>query len=262
MPEFKKEQNSILRKQNEYEKDCTTEASNPLAEKKNVSIALTNYSQETNRPKYDNDINEIIEIVRILNNMAPLRMPIYNFNLEEINGERYYKPDGNLLLVREYDSDLIRDYYVTQPKEQCLYSISRILEHDKTTGRLRAKIEPISKKTSSPVAVNITIFDAKLNNKYTIMQLTEDGIVSNISEFTGKGKSFQTLFRNIETFKPARYLEGRDNKENGFFMVDCIFDKEGNVARIKRYNSTKETCIEYTKTKKNITVKTNLNKII
>ena len=75
------------------------------------------------------------------------------------------------------------------------------------------------------------------------MQLSEDGIVNNISEFTGKGKSFQTLFRNIETFKPARYLEGRDNKEEGFFMIDCIFDKDGNVARIKKYSSNKETCI-------------------
>ena len=88
------------------------------------------------------------------------------------------------------------------------------------------------------------------------MQLSEDGVVNNISEFTGKGKSFQTLFRNIETFKPARYLEGRDSKEEGFFMIDCIFDIEGNIARIKRYNSTKETCIEYTKTKKNVTVRT------
>ena len=42
-------------------------------------------------------------------------------------------------------------------------------------------------------------------------------------------------------------------------MIDCIFDKDGNVARIKRYSSNKETCIEYTKTKKNITVKTKLS---
>ena len=233
--------------------------SNPMSSKVNINnnLALTHYSQEINRPKYDKDINEIIEVVRLLNNLAPLRMPIYNFNLEEINGERYFKPDGTLLLVREYDSDLIRDYYVTQLGEPCSFSISRILEHDKKTGKLRAKIEPINRKNSK-VTTNITIFDAKINNKYTIMQLSDDGIVNNISEFTGKGKSFQTLFRNIETFKPARYLEGRDNKEEGFFMVDCIFDKDGNVARIKRYNSTKETSIVYTKTKKNITVKTKL----
>lgn len=256
MQEFKKNNVDIVNSNSNLE--FFNETSNPLAEKNINSIALTNFSQEINRPKYDKDLNEIIEIVKLLNNLAPIRMPIYNFNLEEINGERYYKPNGSLLLVREFDSDVIRDYYVTQPKEKCPYSISRILEHDKDTGRLRAKIEPIN-RSNGHLKTNITIFDVKLNNKYTIMQLAEDGIVNNITEFTGKGKSFQTLFRNIETFKPARYLEGRDDKEEGFFMIDCIFDKDGNIARIKRYNSKKETCIEYTKTKKNITVRTKLS---
>ena len=253
MQEYSKENIDIVNITNRNE--ISSETSNPLAEKKNSSLALTCFSQEMNRPKYDNDLNEILEIVRILNNLAPIRMPIYNFNIEEINGERYYKPDGTLLLVREYDSDVIRDYYVTQPKEVCLYSISRILEHDKITGRLRAKIEPINRKTAR-LATNITIFDAKINNKYTIMQLSDDGIVNNISEFTGNGKSFQTLFRNIETFKPARYLEGKDSKENGFFMVDCIFDTEGHIARIKRFMNKKEVNIDYTKESKNVTVKT------
>ena len=255
MSESSKEISDILHNKENIGKNVYNDISNPLTAKSNSNLAITNYSQETNRPKYDKDLNEIIEIVRILNNLAPLRMPIYNFNLEDINGERYYKPDGTLLLVREYDSDIIRDYYVTQKGELYPFSISRILEHDKITGRLRAKIEPINRKTSK-ATTSITIFDAKINNKYTIMQLSEDGVVNNISEFTGKGKCFQTLFRNIETFKPARYLEGRDSKEQGFFMIDCIFDTEGNIARIKRYNSTKETCIEYTKTKKNITVRT------
>ncbi len=261
MSEFSKRKNNILDGLGEYEYNqevSAQETSNPLAAKKSTNIALTNYSQEINRPKYDNDIKEILEVVRIINNLAPLRMPIYNFNLDEINGDRYFKPDGSLLLVREFDSDVIRDYYVTQPKENCIHSISRILEHDKTTGRLKTKIEPIN-RNGSRVTTNITIFDSKINNKYIIMQLSEGGIVNNISEFTGKGKSFQTLFRNIETFKPARYIEGKDNKENGFFMTDCIFDSNGNIARIKRYNSKQEICIDYTKDKKNITVKTNLS---
>lgn len=257
MADFSKKQNSILDGLDSCSKEVSQETSNPLVAKMNSNIALTNYSQEINRPKYDNDINEVLEVVRILNNLAPLRMPIYNFNIDEINGDRYYKPDGSLLLVREYDSDVIRDYYVAQPKDNCIHTVSRILEHDKTSGRLKTKIEPINRR-GSRVTTNITIFDSKINNKYIIMQLSEGGIVNNISEFTGKGKSFQTLFRNIETFKPARYIEGRDNKENGFFMIDCIFDKNGNVARIKKYNSTKETCIDYTENKKNITVKTKL----
>ena len=89
------------------------ELSNPLAAtKKTVSSVMDNYTQEINRPKYDSDIVEMVEVVRILNNLAPLRMPVYNFNLDEINGEYYRKPDGSLLLVREYDSDVVRDYYV------------------------------------------------------------------------------------------------------------------------------------------------------
>lgn len=229
--------------------------SNPLSSQKDKSsIALTDYSQSIPRSRHDEDIAQIIEIAKILNNMAPVRMPEYNFNLEEINGERYYRPDGTLLLVREYDSDVIRDYYVTTEKDKSPYSISRILEHDKLSGRLRVKIEP-NHRLGSRVKTNITIFDMKVNHKYIIMQLSEGGIVNNITEFSGKGKSFQTLYRNIETLKPARYLEGKDNKTEGFEMVDCIFDPNGGVARIKRYTNKKEVCIEYDGNKKNISVK-------
>lgn len=232
-----------------------SQQSNPLSAKgNNTDLALTNYSQSVPRQQFDEDASEIVEIVRILNNMAPVRMPEYNFNLDEINGERYYRPDGTLLLVREYDSDVIRDYYAKTEKENCEYTVSRILEHEKLSGRLRTKIEPISRK-GSRLKTNITIFDLKQNNKYIIIQLAEGGYVNNISEFTGKGKSFQTLFRNIETLKPARYLEGKDNKENGFEMIDCIFDSEGQVARIKRFSNKKEVNINYTETTKNITVK-------
>jgi len=254
MTDFSKFRTSI-----ENEKRIAKElyqSSNPLSAKiSNSDIALSDYSQSIPRQQYDKDITEIIEIVRILNNMAPIRMPEYNFNIDEINGERYYRPDGTLLLVREYDSDVIRDYYATLEDEDCEYTVSRILEHEKKSGRLRTKIEPITRK-GSRLKTNITIFDLKINNKYIIIQLSEGGLVNNISEFTGKGKSFQTLFRNIDTLKPARYLEGKDNAENGFEMIDCIFDSDGHVARIKRFSNKKETCIEYTQDTKNITVKT------
>lgn len=229
--------------------------SNPLAvTKKTVSSVMDNYTQEINRPKYDSDIAEMIEVVRILNNLAPIRMPIYNFNLDEINGEYYYKPDGTLLLVREYESDIIRDYYA-ETNDKKTNSVNRILEHDKKTGRLRTKIEPTIGHGKN-LRINVTIFDLKVNNKYTLMQLTEDGYVNNITEFTGEGKSFQTLYRNIMTFKPARYIEGKDDKEVGFKMVDCIFDSNGGIARIKKYTSKKEVCIDYTDDKKTITVRT------
>ena len=230
--------------------------SNPLATKiTDSALALTDYSKSLSRRQHDEDLTKMLEVVRILNNLAPIRMPEYIFNIEEINGERYYKPDGSLLLIREYDSDVIRDYYATQKNETCIYSVSRILEHEKKSGRLKTKIEPIS-RVGSRIKTNITIFDLKVNNKYTIIQLSEGGFVNNISEFTGKGKSFQTLFRNIQTFKPARYIEGKDGMEIGFEMIDCIFDSEGNVVRIKKYSNNREVKIDYTPESKNVSVKT------
>ena len=95
-----------------------------------------------------------------------------------------------------------------------------------------------------------------MNNKYTIIQLSEGGYVNNISEFTGKGKSFQTLFRNIQTLKPARYIEGRDEIEIGFEMIDCIFDAEGKIVKIKKFSNNREVNIDYTNEVKNISVKT------
>ncbi|MCQ2754244.1 MAG: hypothetical protein MJ231_04255 [bacterium] len=232
-----------------------SEASNPMMSKYNVhSLSLNNYKQELPRPKYDSDIAEIIELVRILNNLVPIRMPQYNFNIDEINGEHYNKPDGTPLLIREYDSDVIRDYYVNLQAKNKKYSVSRILEHDKNTGRLRVKIEPTVREGSN-VKINITIFDEKINNKYVLIQLAEDGIVNNITEFSGIGKSFRTLFRNQFNSKPVRYLEGKDNINSEFEMVDCLFDSEGQVARIKRYTNKKEINIEYSDDKKNIYVK-------
>lgn len=236
--------------------DLTANQQNPSASFSNpMGLSSENmpsgYTQSLPRNTYDSDMAEILEVVRILNNMAPVRMPVYNFNADEINGEVYYKPDGTMLLIREYSSDLIRDYYISSESS---LKVSRILEHDRFTGRLRAKIEPNLRK-SSRSKTNITIFDEKINRKYTLMQLAEDGIVNNITEFSGKGQAFQTLYRNITTFKPARYLEGKDTADKGFEMIDCIFDNKGNIARIRRYNSKKEINIEYTDDRKNITVK-------
>lgn len=254
MSEYSKFKSSI-----ENERKVASELiqkSNPLTAKiGNSDLALTDYSQSVSRRYHDKDMSDILEVVRILNNLAPVRMPEYNFNIEEINGEHYYRPDGSLLLIREYDSDVIRDYYATQEDEDCIYSVSRILEHEKKSGRLKTKIEPIS-RIGSRLKTNITIFDLKVNNKYTIIQLSEGGYVNNISEFTGKGKSFQTLFRNIQTLKPARYIEGRDEIEIGFEMIDCIFDAEGKIVKIKKFSNNREVNIDYTNEVKNISVKT------
>lgn len=238
-----------------HQSEIPSQSSNPWTADTNLSNKnLSEYSQILKRPKYDTDIAKFTEIARILNNLAPIRLPVYNFKADEINGDRYRRPDGTLLLIREYDSDVIRDYYYDTNPNNPDYTINRILEHDRTTGRLRAKIEPIIKE-GRDLKINVAIFDKKVNNKYTILQLSSDGIVNNISEFTGNGKSFQTLFRNTQTFKPIRYIEGKEDKETGFIMVDCLFTEKGDIARIKQYTKRKEICVDYTDTQKHISVK-------
>lgn len=229
---------------------------NPLKSETDIMLPEFNsYKQTFSYPKYDKDAAQIIEIVRILNNMAPLSMPEYNFNIDEINGERFYNHDGTLIMVRDFDSGVIRDYYYNPNYTDIEHSVSRIMEHDKNTGRLKVKIEPII-RSGSRLTTSIAIFDEKINKKYTIIQLSEGGIVNNISEFSGKGESFQTLFRNIYTFKPARYLEGRESESDGFEMIDCLFSPNGKITKIKRYNNKREICIDYTENQKRMTVKT------
>ena len=227
---------------------------NPLTFRLSSCLCLTDYTQEMPRPKHDNDISDIIEVIRILNNTAPYKMPTYNYNIEEANGERYYKPDGNLLLVREYDSDVIRDYYFGGNTNNKELTVSRIQEHDQKTGRLRVRIEPVMRK-QGVIKSNITIFDKKINNKYIIIQVTEEGVISNITEFIGKGKSFRALFRNINTLLPVRYMEGNENSEMGFEMLDCILDSNGAIARLRKYSKKREININYTETTKTISVK-------
>ena len=218
------------------------------------NIALTNYTKTTKKPTYDEDSIKIIEIVRILNNLFPRNLPTYNFDISEINGEYYYLPSGKFLLIRDFDTDIIRDYY---PSKDNPNIVGRILEHNKKTGILKTKIEPIY-VNGELSKVNVTIFDQKINKKYTIIQTLPDGTVSNMSEFLQDGKSFKTLFRNTNNYKPVRYIEGKINQELGFVITDCLLDSNGAIARIKTYSKKKEVNIEYTDDKKNITVKSDL----
>ena len=239
----------------EYNEKLMEQFSNPLSAQKDVSrTALTSYSQSISRPKYDSDIMEITVAVHLIDTIVPYRMQEYNFNIEEANGERFYKPDGELLLVREYDVDVIRDYYYNPKYINKEFSIKQILEHNKETGRLKTKIEP-AYRAGSNITANIVMFDEKVRNKYTILQIGDGGFVINISEFLGKGQSFRTLFRNSETLKPARYISGKEHSNKDFEMIDCIFNANGEIVRIKRYNNNREIKIDYTSDKKNISVR-------
>ena len=96
----------------------------------------------------EKEIGKILEVIQILNSMVPITFPQYNFNPDEINGEYYYKPDGILLLIREYEKDIIRDYYYDKDNN----TISRIQEHDKNNGRIKAKIDPAKKKNKNEIS--------------------------------------------------------------------------------------------------------------
>ena len=63
---------------------------------KNVSVFKTHTS--VNPSSINIDEASIKHMAGFLNNIAPKEMPIYNFNIDCVNGERYYKPDGTLLL--------------------------------------------------------------------------------------------------------------------------------------------------------------------
>ncbi|MCQ2739211.1 MAG: hypothetical protein MJ237_03160 [bacterium] len=239
--------NNTSKNENQY--------SNPLnAEINLLKNALGSYEQVKPRMGYDDDTIKTLDAINVLNNMVPIVLTEYNFNFDEINGEYYYKPDGSLLLIREYYTETFRDYYCSISETNGEYYISRILEHDAKSGRLKIKIEPVN-RSSCMVKQSITIFDNKINKKYMIIQISDGGVVNNFSEFSGVGKSFQTLFRDTMTFKPVRYVAGKDVPNIGFSMVDCILDAFGNIARMKRYTNNQEIQIDYTQNKKHIKVR-------
>ena len=231
------------------------QSSNPLsAEAEAGTLALSNYNQVLPRPKYDKDIFDIIETSRVLNNLAPVKIPMPSFKLDEINGDRIYNNDGTLSLIREEESDVIKDYYpLSKPLDNGV-EIDKIYEIDKNTGKILVAVEPI-KRAGSRLKTNVTFLNSKVNDKYILVQLGEDDIVNNITEFSGNGKYFKTIFRDHYNYRPVRYLEGRDGADGKFEMMDCLFDKFGGIARIKRYTNKREVSINYTEDTKNINVK-------
>ena len=96
------------------EQNPEIQSPNPLRLKANLSslTALSNYNQVLLKPKFDKDSAEILNRVGEMTNISPdkLKLP-YSFKLDEINGERIYAKDGRLKVIREYETDTVRQYY-------------------------------------------------------------------------------------------------------------------------------------------------------
>ena len=201
---------------------------------KNVSASKTHTS--VNPSSINIDEASIKQMAGFLNNIAPKEMPIYNFNIDCVNGERYYKPDGILLFTRYIKGDVIKDYYYKENPDNPNYTISQILERNRITGRLKVKVEPVLKYNELH-RVNIIIFDSKINHKYVMLQLTNTGVVTSISEISNNGSAFKTIFRNQETCKPTRYIEGHDGQDGIFEIKDYVFNELMEIVQTRTYKN-------------------------
>ena len=201
---------------------------------KNVSASKTHTS--VNPSSINIDEVSIKHMAGFLNNIAPKEMPIYNFNIDCVNGERYYKPDGTLLFTRYIKGDVIKDYYYKENFDNPNYTISQILERNRITGRLKVKVEPVLKYNELH-RVNIIIFDSKINHKYAMLQLTNTGVVTSISEISNNGSAFKTIFRNQETGKPTRYIEGHDGQDGVFEIKDYVFNELMEIVQTRTYKN-------------------------
>ena len=237
----------------EVEQNLINESPNPLRLKANLSSlsALSNYNQVMVKPRYDKDIMYVLTRIDELNKVTPVKLEMpYSFDLNTLNGERIRDEEGNLLCIREYGNNFVREYYPGKDGN----TIEKILEKDKDSGALISKVDRITKEDGS-VRTAITVFDEKINNKYTIFQAEEDGTISSTTEFLGKGKNFRTLFRNPYNNQPVKYIEAKESDDGEFEYLDCKLDSNGQIAEIKRISSDKEVNIRYTGNQKIVDVK-------
>ncbi len=230
----------------------TESPANPLRLKANLSSlsALSSYNQISLRPKFDYDSMEILTKVDALSKLIPRDIKIpYSFNLNEINGERIYTKDDYLACVREYDNDTVRDYIPSKDGQK----VVQIIERDRKNGMVISKIEK-SHKENSEEKINVTIYDDKINDKYTMFQIQNTN-VSSITEFFANGKKFRTLTKDTYTNKPTRYMEAKETDNGEFVFTDAKLNSKGEVSEIKKVSSNKEVCIKYEGTQKIVDVK-------
>ena len=217
----------------------TKNPANPLRLKANLSSlsAMSSYNQVSIKPKFDYDSMEILTKVDALSKLIPHDMHIpYSFNPAEINGERIVAKDGSLACIREYDNDIVR-----------------IIERDRQNGTVISKIEK-TEKNNEEEKINVTVYDDKINDKYTMFQI-ENGSVASITEFYANGKKFRTLVKDTYTNKPQWYMEAKEDEKGEVIFTDAKLNSKCEVIEIKNVSSNKEVCIKYEGTQKIIDVK-------
>lgn len=225
---------------------------NPLRLKAQLSnlTELSNYNQVSIKPKFDYDSVEILTKVDALSKLIPQDMHIpYSFKLADINGEQIYAKDNQLACIREYDNDVVRDYIPSKKAGE----VAQIIERDRSSGEVISKIER-SQKENCENNINITVFDDKVNAKYTMFQL-ENGAISSITEFSANGKNFRTLIRDTYNNKPQRYMEAKEDSDGEFIFTDAKLNSKCEVSEIKKVSANKETCIRYDGVQKIVDVK-------
>ena len=237
----------------EVEQNLINESPNPLRLKANLSslTALSNYNQVMIRPKYDKDILYVLSRVDELTKVTPqkLEMP-YSYDLDKLNGERILDDTGHLLYIREFGNNFVREYYPSEDTNQ----IEQVLEKDKDNGNLISKVVR-NIRDDGTIKTSVTVFDEKLNNKYTMFQVEDDGSVSSVTEFLGGGQNFRTLFKNPYNNQFSRYIEAKESDTGEFEFLDARFDSNQQISEIKKLSSSKEVNITYTGTQKTVDVK-------
>lgn len=230
---------------------------NPLRLKTNLASlsALSNYNQVLLKHKNDIDCLEIMSKVRTINSFAPQKINLpHSYNINEINGERLYDGENQLVCVKQEGAVSTKYFYPDKNAGDENLSVAYIEEFDKDSGKLLAKFEP-SKRANGSIKTNMTVFDIKENNKYTVFLLEEDGLVKTITEFSKDGAVFKSLYRNPETLVPIRYLESTDANDEDFSLTDCRFNKNGEISEIREVTSQREVLIKYDGSSKSISVK-------
>ena len=239
----------------ENQESLEEDLSNPLSLKTNLTSVTTltdySYSQILAKPKFDKDAATILNRVQNLQQLLPQKLDIpYSFVTAKVNGERIFNAEKSLICIKEYGSDFIREYY---PAKQDDNMISKIIERDKTTGKIISKLERTIKEDGY-IKTNIIVFDEKINNKYIMFQI-EDFSISSITEIFDNGKQFKTLFRNLKTLEPESYAESAELKNKGFIIINCLLKSANEIEYMKINTAEKDIFIEYKDNQKIIDVR-------